>query len=138
MNSTSKQMKKAQNLQEKCLENNIAKESLSVSNIPIQLNILKCVYSNNEYHVINICDILYAESSGPYCTLHTKTKTYTYITKTLGEITEYFGLTRVHRSFSIQTNNVIKVNMKDSEIFFNDKKSCYYSRRFDVKTILHT
>lgn len=96
---------------------------------------LKSILYNGEYVIIKPVDILFAQAESCYCQIITKEKSFV-VAKTLKEVTEFFGLTRVHRSYSINPESVIKINSKDSEIWFTDKKSCFYARNFDIHTLI--
>lgn len=89
------------------------------------------IYTTDNTHiVVNRSDILYAEGCSNYCTLVTKNNRM-LISKTLKAVCEFYSLTRTHKSFAVNLDNVVRLDLSDREMYFNEKQSVTFSKTFD-------
>lgn len=45
---------------------------------------------------------------------------------------EFYQLTRTHKSYAVNLQKVVQVNLADREMYFNEKQSVFFSKTFDI------
>jgi DNA-binding LytR/AlgR family response regulator len=122
-------------IQDACLEVNTANENFGLSNTETPWKRLKGVYDNKKYIVVDIEDVVYAEAANNMTIIHL-TNQKICVSHILKNVTEFFGLQRVHKSYSINVLKIVCIDNENSEIVLEGNKSVFFSRTFDFKKVI--